>query len=194
MPFRVPEGLRRERSEKGDQLFEAAQAAEGRGDLAGAAANLRLAIAFDRHNAEYKRAFGAVQARLAVARIEEILKSEQAAIETGTRRELARLCDEALLYNEDDIETVHLAARAWLAMDEFDKAIEYAKKAAAERPDSVTYVRTVAEVHLARGEKGHAVKMLEQALELDSGDLEARKLFERLKKAPRRGSANGGVQ
>ncbi|MBW2417378.1 MAG: DnaJ domain-containing protein [Deltaproteobacteria bacterium] len=195
MPFKLPEKLRRERSEKGDQLFETASVAEERGDLADAAANLRLAIAFDSRNTEYKQAFGRVQARLAVQRIEETLKQREAGLDAGARKELSCLCDEALLYRGEDAETLHLVARGWLAIGDEDKAMKYAGQAADGSPESVDFLTTVAEIHLSRSEKGHAIKVLERALELDPGDLKARKLYELLKKKSRGGSsANGGVR
>jgi tetratricopeptide (TPR) repeat protein len=193
MPFKVPEKMRRERSEKGDQLFETACQAEERGDLAEAAASLRLAIAFDSGNAEYKQTFGRVQARLAVQRIEEALKEQGSGLDAGTRKELAGLCDEALLYRGEEAETLHLVARTWLAIGDEDKAMEYASKAAAECPKSVDCLVTVAEVHLARSEKGYAIKALESALELDAGDVKARKLYERLKKSRGESPVTGGL-
>jgi curved DNA-binding protein CbpA len=185
MPFKVPDNLRRERSDKGEELFEAAQVAESNGDLADAVASLRLAIAFDSGNAEFKQAFGRVQAELAMQKIDEILTCQSSVLDAGSRRELQKLIADALAHRSEDHEVKHLVARSWLALGNDDQAMEYAEKAAAELPNSVLYLTTVAEIHLSRSERGYATKRLEEALRLDPSDVNARKMYERLKKAPR---------
>jgi Flp pilus assembly protein TadD len=148
-------------------------------------ASLRLAIAFDSGNAEFKQAFGRVQAELAIQKIDEILTCQSSALDAGSRRELEKLIADALAHRSEDHEVKHLVARSWLVLGNNDRAMEYAEKAAAELPKSVLYLTTVAEIHLSRSERGYATKRLEEALRLDPSDLKARKMYERLKKAPR---------
>ena len=71
-------------------------------------------------------------------------------------------------------------------------AIEFAKTEIDEDPDVGLYHRIMGQVLIARGNKGHAVRHLKTALELDSGDVEAKKLLDRTRKGPQHAAVNGG--
>ncbi len=181
MRFRVPESVRDEKTAKGEELYKAATAAERMGRLAEAASNMRLAVAFDPFNRDYKRTLGEVQAKLAFERIEALLGSSTGSLCESDRSEARRLADEVLLYRPGDAATSNLAARVYLQLEDAERAEEYCSRAIELAPEAGAYRRTLAEVHRLRGNRGHAVSELKKALELDAGDVEAREMLKLLR-------------
>ncbi len=192
MPFRVPEEVRKAKQDKGADFFKAAQADEKMGRLAEAASNLRLAVAFDPFDQEYKRAFGALQAKLARERIEELLALPAASLGQSDRREAERLCEEILLHAADDPDANCLAARIFLTLEDFERALEYIQRALEADADRGDYLRIMAEVYVGRGARGHAIATLQRVLDRNQGDIEARKMLDGLKQNQRRNAVNGG--
>lgn len=181
MPFRVPDALRKDRNSKGEALFRSAKQSEVMGRLEEAASNLRLAVAFDPFNREYKRTLGEVQAKVAVERIEALLSNTKAGFCDAEKREGRRLAEEILLYRPNDAKTNILAARVYVEIEDTQRAEEYCSRAIELDPANGGYRRTRAGVHLLCGNKGHAVSELNKALELNSSDLEARKMLDTLR-------------
>lgn len=192
MPFRVPKAVNGETAAKAEGFFKVATQAEKMGRCSEAASNLRLAVAFDPFNRDYKRALGEVQAKVAFERIETLLKGSSRGFSSSEASEAQRLADEVLLYRPDDAAACDLAARVQLRLENAERAEEYSLRAIDLAPELGAFRRTIAGVHRLRGNKGHASCELKKALELDSGDLEARKMLEALRIKPRRMSANGG--
>lgn len=192
MPFRVPKAVNGETAAKAEGFFKVATQAEKMGRCSEAASNLRLAVAFDPFNRDYKRALGEVQAKVAFERIETLLKGSSRGFSSSEASEAQRLADEVLLYRPDDAAACDLAARVQLRLENAECAEEYSLRAIDLAPELGAFRRTIAGVHRLRGNKGHASCELKKALELDSGDLEARKMLEALRIKPRRMSANGG--
>ena len=158
-----------------------------------AASSIRLAIAFDPHNETYKQEFGEVQAGIAEARVRDLLKKSMKWSDPSECREGLVLCEDALLYRPHDPELNGTAARLALGLKDLDAARDYAERALEHSPDVARYRRTFAEVLVATGHKGHAVRELERALELDSKDEESKKLLVRLRTRPRRAAHGGSV-
>jgi curved DNA-binding protein CbpA len=181
MPFRVPSALREDKNSKGDELFRAAMQSEKMGRLTEAASNMRLAVAFDPFNREYKRVLGEVQAKLALERIEEFLTDAKTGFSTSEQSEARRLAEEILLLRPDDAEMNNLAARVYVELEDAERAEEYCARALELEPESGAFRRTRASVHVLCGNKGHAVSELQKALELNSGDLEAQKMLQALR-------------
>jgi tetratricopeptide (TPR) repeat protein len=194
MPFKIPEEIRQAKAAKGDDLFKAALISQKMGRLSEAASNMRLAVAFDPFNAEYKRAFGALQAEIALQQIDEMLGGPTASIGGADKREAQRLCKDALQFQPDDTSVLDRAARIHILVDQLDQAEEYIKRAVEIDPKAGGLHRTLAAVHQKRGNRGHAISELERALELDSGDAEARKMIGALKKNNRRVLNSGGTE
>lgn len=192
MARRVPESVREEKAAKGAELFKVAVQAQKMGRLNEAASNMRLAVAFDPFNREYKRALGEVQAKVAFEHIEELLGDSGSILSERERSEAQRLADEVLLHRPGDAATCDLAARVYLKIEDAERADEYSSRAIELDPEVGAFHRTAAEVHKLRGNNGHAMFVLQKALELDSGDMEAQKMLDALKIRPRRVSANGG--
>ena len=181
MRLRVPSSVQDERDTKGADLFKSAKQSEKMGRLTEAASNLRLAVAFDPFNREYKRVLGEVQAKVANRRLEEILDQSKQDFADTVQREARRLAEEILLYRPNDPETNDLAARVYVQLQDSQRAEEYCARAIELDPKKGVYHRVRASVHLLCGNKGHAVSELNKALELDSSDVEARKMLEALR-------------
>ncbi|MDP6979228.1 MAG: DnaJ domain-containing protein [Myxococcota bacterium] len=186
MLFRMPEGMRDEKTAQGDDLFKAAQQSERMGRFAEAAANLRLAVAFDPFNREYKRALGKLQAQIARDRIEELLSSASGGLGENEKGEARRLAQEMVLHRPKDAKVLSLAARLYVELEDADHADEYADRLATAAPDDGEHHRIRAMVHRLRGNKGHAVSEVNKALELDEIDAEAKKLLHLLRGGSRR--------
>jgi tetratricopeptide (TPR) repeat protein len=149
---------------------------------------VRLAIAFDPFNEIYREGFGMLQVRAAEMRAEALIAEADAAesqgLGNGVRsKELLRLYEEALLYRPHQPELNERAARAAIDGDELAKALEYAERAVEHRPEVADYHITLASVHQARGNPGHAAKALEQALQLEPQNLTASKQLATLRRA-----------
>ncbi len=192
MPFRIPKAVSDEKAAKGAEFFKVATQAKKMGRLSEAASNLRLAVAFDPFNYDYKRALGEVQTKVAFDRVQALLKGSSCGFSGSEASEAQRLADEVLLYRPGDAAACDLAARVQLRLDNAERAEEYSLRAIDLAPEVGAFRRTLAGVHRLRGNKGHASYELKMALELDSGDVEAREMLEALRIKPRRMSANGG--
>lgn len=186
MPFRVPDTVREEKTAKGAELFKAAELSEKMGRLSEAAANMRLAVAFDPFNKEFKRKLAEYQGRMSCERVEELLASGSGALGENEQRDARRMAEEILLYRPDDAATMDLASRVYLEIEDVERAEEYCERSIELAPKVGAYRRTRALVFRMRGNKGHAVSELQKALDLDSGDDEARELLEALRIKPRR--------
>ena len=192
MPFRVPEEVRDQKSAKGDDFFCAAQLSTKTGRHAEAAANMRLAVAFDPFNREYKRVLSGMQSEIASENIETMLKAGMQKLSASEISDTKRQADELLLYRPNDADALNLAARVYVALEDAERAHEYCVRTLELESDNAVYHVTMAMVHKIRGNKGHAVAELNQALELNSRNQEAHEMLEALKIKPRRSSANGG--
>lgn len=181
MPFRVPNALREDKNSKGEELFRSALQSEKMGRPAEAASSMRLAVAFDPFNREYKRVLGAIQANMALARIDELLSFKTVGFCESEQREARSLAEEILLYRPDDAEVNDVAARIFIRLEDAERAEKCCTRAVELEPDVGGYRRTRASVHALCGNKGHAVSELNKALELDSSDLEARKMMDALR-------------
>lgn len=188
MPFKVPESVLAERRQKASDFFHAAKVSEARGQYLEAASSVRLAIAFDPFNEEYKRSFGDVQAKAAEMRAAQLLEDCDQ-FETGQLKEAMRLFEEVLLYRPHDPEINDKAAGLALKLGDDQAAEEYVRRAIEHSPEVGRYHTTLGKVHLARGDKGHGAHALERALKIDRNDQEAGKLLAslRLRRAPARG-------
>jgi tetratricopeptide (TPR) repeat protein len=192
MAQRVPASVREEKAAKGAELYKVAMQAQKMGRFNEAASSMRLAVAFDPFNRDYKRVLSEVRAKIAFEHIEEMLSEPNGVLTDGDRGEASRLAGEILLHGKGDAATCDLAARVYLKIEDADRAEEYINRAIEIDPDVSSYQRTLAGVHKLRGNNGHAMFVLQKALELDSGDVEAKQMLDALKIKPRRMSANGG--
>ena len=186
MPFRVPDAVRDQKSAKGDELFRSAQESLKLGRQSEAAANMRLAVAFDPFNREYKRALDEMQSDIALEKIHTLLEDAAGVASDSEKGEAQRLVEEVMLYRPNDDVVVGLAAKVCLYIENAERAEEYCTRAIEMAPEVGAHHVCMAGIHRLRGNKGHAVAALNRALELDSQDQEARTMLEMLKVKPRR--------
>lgn len=189
MPFKIPEAVLNERRARAHDFFDAARFAMENGNYLEAASSVRLAIAFDPFNDEYKKAFGEVQGKATEMRAAKLLEQAEG-LDASRMKEAFRLYEETLLYRPHDPAVNDKAAELALELGELDQAFDYAHRAVEHSPQVGRYHRTLAKVYRAKSDAGHAVKQLQKAVELDPGDEEAKKLLDQLR--PRR-AARGGM-
>jgi curved DNA-binding protein CbpA len=140
-----------------------------------AAANVRLAIAFDPANQSYKESFGAVHRKASDERGRQLVREAVHALELRDHREALRLYEEALVHRPHDPEANYEAARlAWVLGEDLKRAKDYAARACELVPDNAVYRRTLGQVYRAAGLSANARRELEAALRLDPTDDAAR--------------------
>lgn len=189
MPFKIPEAILNERRGRARKFYDSARTWAENGHHLEAASSIRLAIAFDPHEELYKQTFAEIQAGISDKRINDLLADAKGWTEAAQMKEGMKQCEEALLYRPHDPELNCTAARCSLVLGQKADAVEFAERAIEHSPDVGRYHRTLAEILSANGDRGHAIRELERALELDSSDQEARALLASLK--PRR-AVHGG--
>jgi tetratricopeptide (TPR) repeat protein len=191
MPFKIPQSILNERRARAKQFYDSARTWAENGHHLEAASSIRLAIAFDPHEELYKTTFAGIRAGISDARIKELLKQAAHWSDPQELRSGLKECEEMLLYRPHDPELNCAAATAAVALGQGDEARELAERAVEHSPDVARYHRVFAEALAACGDKGHAIRELETALELDSGDAKTRALLEKMK--PRR-AVHGGTK
>jgi curved DNA-binding protein CbpA len=193
MPFKIPESALAERRQKAAQFFDAARRSQDRGCFKGAASSIRLAVAFDPFNAEYKRAFAEIQAGCAESKIEELIQNSDSSGVVSQQKKTLELCEEILLYRPHNPEVNDRAARMAAELNDFTKAREYAERAVEHSPDMAKYHTTLGRIYRQLNNKGYAVRELEKSLELDPHDEEAMKLLDLVKRRPSNATGQGGM-
>lgn len=189
MPFKLPESVFAERRQRAREFFDSAQQELARNRFVEASQTIRLAIAFDPFEDRYRERFGEVQARAVELRAEALVAEAEAATTAGgitddkRYAQVLRLYEEALLYRPHDPSLNDRAARAAIHCKQLTKAVEYAETALAHSPEVAQHHVTMALVHRARGNQGHAIKSLEQAISLEKECEEARKLLASLRRS-----------
>jgi tetratricopeptide (TPR) repeat protein len=189
MPFKIPEAVMNERRVRAHGFYDSARTWQENGHHLEAASSIRLAIAFDPHEELYKQKFAEIQHGLSDDRIEKLLREAKGWTEAAQWKSGFKECEDALLYRPHDPELNATAARGALCLGDASGAAEYAERAIEHSPDVGSYHRTLAKALSQSGNKGHAIRELEIALQLDASDVEATKLLESLK--PRRAVHRG---
>jgi len=177
MPFRVPESVRSERRDRARAFYDAARTWAENGHHLEAASSIRLAIAFDPGEELYKSALAEIQASGCDAKIASLLRASRGWSDFDELRTGLKQCEEVLLYRPHDPALNEIAARCALGLGEKTLALEHAERSVEHSPDVGRYHRTLACVLEETGARGHAIRELERALELDDNDGEARKLL-----------------
>lgn len=189
--FRVPEKILAERRFRASQFCASARAAAHRGSWLEAAAGVRLAIAFDPWNDEYKAYFAEVQSRVQELRAAALLEAAEVGSDESSRQEALHLYEEVLAFRPNDPEVNHRAAELALELGELDQAQEYAEAACELSPETAVHHRTLARALRRAGLRERAKQVLERALRLDPENKEARAELESLRRSGRRKS--GGM-
>lgn len=183
-PFSVIHRVMGQRKAKARTFFEAGMAAFSEGRWLEAASSVRLAIAFDPWNENYKERFGEVQRRAHEVRAEQLLREAESAMSFRDHRDAADIFEEALHYRPHDPELNHKVAKlAWMVKNDLRAAKEYALAACELDPDVGLYHRTLGQVYRAAGLTANARRELKAAIKLDPTDLEAKSELKSLGRA-----------
>ncbi|MFV1978315.1 MAG: DnaJ domain-containing protein [Myxococcota bacterium] len=188
--FRIPPQILAERKLKASQFFEVAMVAAKRKRWHEAAPSLRLAIAFDPWNDEYRTRFSDILSHHYEQRAAKLLDPDDGVVDPAAMNEALRLLEEVLIHRPADPEVNHRAALLALDIHQFERATEYAEAACELSPESTEKRLTLARVHRANGLRERAKSVLTEAARIDPKNEEVHAEFEKLRR-PRR-SANGG--
>jgi hypothetical protein len=184
--FRVPEKVLTERRFKARQFYQAAMVSAKKGRWLEAGASVRLAIAFDPWNDEYKGGFAEVQAQVHQVRAAELLQEADASLDASAQQEAMRMYEEALVYRPCDPEINEKAARLALELGDLDSAREYAETACELSPQVASTHLVLGKILLRSGLRDRAKTALERALEIDPDDEETKSEMKALQRNRRR--------
>lgn len=173
--FQIPERIMAERRLKAREFHEASKVAIHRERWSDAATSMRLAIAFDPWNPDYKGRFAEVLSQYHLSRASALLE-EASFVDANAQHEAMRLLEEALSYRPADPQLNERAARLALEMDDIAAAREYAEMACDVSPDVAANHATLAKVYVELGLMERATRSVDEALRLDPNLVDAKKL------------------
>ncbi len=168
--FKIPEEVLAERRFRARQFYQSALIAAKRENWLEAASSIRLAIAFDPANPEYKRGFAELQSRLSQVRADALLEQAEASRDASAQQEALRLYEEALAYRPADPETNSRAAVLALEVGENERAQEYAEAACEFEPEVASSQIVRARDLRRTGLRDRALDAVNEALRLDPGN------------------------
>jgi tetratricopeptide (TPR) repeat protein len=190
--FRIPPQILAERKLKANQFFGVAMVAAKRERWHEAAPSLRLAIAFDPWNEEYRTRFSDILSHHYEQQAAKLLDPDGGEVDSGDKNEALRLLEEVLIHRPADPEVNHRAALLALNIRELERATEYAEAACELCPESAEKRLTLARVLCANGLREKAKPVLEEAARLDPKNEEVRAEIQKLRR-PRRSAKGGGM-
>jgi curved DNA-binding protein CbpA len=167
--FKIPPKLLAERRIRARQLYQAARVSAHEGRYLEAAASMRLAIAFDPWEKEFKSGFADIQAQVHAARAEALLEQAGGASAQG---EALHLLEEALHYRPCHVETLKRAAALCIDVRELEKAREYAEQLVEIEPEVAAHHAHLAGVLRRQGLRVQAAAALERGARVDAKDPE----------------------
>jgi curved DNA-binding protein CbpA len=184
--FRIPEKVLAERRFKAKQFYQAAMISAKKGRWLEAGASVRLAIAFDPWNDEYKTGFAEVQAQVHQMRANELLQEADASLDANAQQQAMRMYEEALGYRPCDPEINEKAAKLALELGDLDAAREYAETACEVSPQTASPHLILGKVLVRSGLLDNAKDTLERALKIDPDNEETKSEIGALKRNRRR--------
>ncbi len=184
--FRIPEKVLTERRFKAKQFYQAAMVSARKGRWLEAGASVRLAIAFDPWNDEYKHGFAEVQAQVHRVRADDLLHEADASLDANAQQQAMQMYEEALGYRPCDPEINEKAAGLALELGDLDAAREYAETASELSPQLASPHRLLGKVLRRSGLPDKAKDALERALEIDPDDEETKSEIDQLNRDRRR--------
>jgi tetratricopeptide (TPR) repeat protein len=190
--FRIPPQILAERKLKASHFFDAAMVAAKRERWYEAAPSLRLAIAFDPWNDEYRTRFSDILSHHYEQQAAKLLNPDGGAVDSADTNEALRLLEEVLIHRPADPEVNHRAALLALEIRELVRATEFAEAACELCPESTEKRLTLARVLGANGLREKAKSVLTEAARLDPKNEKVHAEFEKLRR-PRRSAKVGGM-
>jgi curved DNA-binding protein CbpA len=186
--FKIPPKLLAERRIRARQLYQAARVSAHEGRYLEAAASMRLAIAFDPWEKEFKSGFADIQGQVHAARAEALLKE---AGDASAQGEALRLLEEALNYRPCHVETLKRVVALCIEVRELEKAREYAEQLVEIAPEVAAHHALVAGVLRQQGLRAQASAALERGAQIDAKDPEIK--AERLRQHRSRTRSGGAA-
>jgi tetratricopeptide (TPR) repeat protein len=190
--FKLPEELVTERRYRARQLAESARVSAHESNWTEAASCIRLAIAFDPWEDDYKHQFSGIQVEVNRIRAEELLERASGAWDSHSQAQALKLYEEVLHYRPADANATDKAAQLCLELEDFDRAIEYADIACELAPQVAEYQHTRGRILRRSGRRERAVEALTTAQKLDPQNIKAADELKKLRQAPQR--VRGGTQ
>jgi curved DNA-binding protein CbpA len=184
--FRLPENIMAERRMKADEFFQSAMLAARRERWNEAAPSLRLAIAFDPWNDEYRTRFAEFQAMYHEQRARDLLEQNELQGDGAAQSEALRLIEEVLIYRPADAAVTFRAAALALELREFDRAIEYGEGACSLCPESAEYHLLLGRIQRTAGLREKAMETFKNAARLDPEDPAIKQEIRETRRSPRR--------
>jgi len=183
--FRIPPQILAERKLKASHFFDAAMVSAKRERWQEAAPSLRLAIAFDPWNDEYRTRFSDFLSRDYEQRATKLLASDGGVPDPADQNEALRLLEEVLIHRPADPDINYRAALLALDIDDLERATEYGEAACELCPESVEKRLTLARVHRVNGLREKAKLVLTEAAQLEPKNEEVQAEIQKLRR-PRR--------
>jgi curved DNA-binding protein CbpA len=172
--FHIPEKVLVERKFKAKKFAQAAMVSSKRGNWLESAASIRLAIAFDPWNDEYKHYFAEVQAQVNRLRADELLRHAESSLDSRAKQDALQMYEEALSYRPCDPEINVKAAKLALELGENDAAREYAEAASELKSEDADTHALLGKVLIRTGLRDKAIEALKRALALQPEHEEAK--------------------
>ncbi len=184
--FKMPESVMAERRSSAAQFYKTAMIAVQRGKWQESAQCVRLAIAFDPWNDEYRAEFVEIQVKSHQQGVNQLLDENAKGWNESNVGTALKLLEEILAYRPADSAANHQAAELALATGANEKALEYARVAKDHCPESVPILLTLARAMRRSGMREKAISNLKTAAELDPNNSEVRAELNELRRARRR--------
>ena len=163
--FRLPGTVSSERCWKARRFFQAAEMALELENFQEAAANARLAIAFDPSQETYRAGFAAIQSEVHRLRARALLDRARG---VGDQAQALELLEEAIHYRPGDVELSARASRLAMALGDLQRAMTHAQNAAEIEPERISNQLLCARVLRRCGDFESARACVQRASELDA--------------------------
>jgi curved DNA-binding protein CbpA len=146
---------------KAQQHFQDALNYQSSGETARAANCIKLALALDPNNQEFKKLAEQVEPKAAEIRAEKDFKQGQIEESMGRQEDALAYYLRAIDANSNDAASLHKAANILLEMKrDLHKAVSYCRQALALEPDNVKCLLTLSDIYQALGMHKNAVREL----------------------------------
>ncbi len=180
--FRLPANVSSERCWKARRFFQAAEMALEIENFQEAAANARLAIAFDPSEETYRVGFAAIQSDVHRLRARALLDRARS---VGAQAQALDLLEEAIHYRPGDVEISARASRLAMALGDLPRAMNHAQSAAQMEPERVAHHLLCARVSRRSGDFESARAAVQRALDVDADAPEVAAEWERVERGAR---------
>jgi tetratricopeptide (TPR) repeat protein len=184
--FKMPESVMAERRASAAEFYKTAMIALRRDRWQEAAQCVRLAIAFDPWNDEFRAEFVEIQVKSHQQRVDELLDESAEGWNESNGGTALKLLEEILVYRPADGDANLKAAELALSTGANDKALEYAQAANDLCPDSVPVLLTLARAMKRSGLREKAISNLKTAARLDPKNSRVKAELNELRRARRR--------